>query len=95
MEAICSSESSVDTQQTTRRYIPKVGTLHVFLSFSENYFFSDPELNEPIPMDFLSHKERYEETVRKACIVYKKLQEVRKATGEINKTRYNIQYIEL
>jgi hypothetical protein len=28
MEAICSSEMSVDTQRTTRRYIPEDGTLH-------------------------------------------------------------------
>jgi hypothetical protein len=28
MEAICSSETSVDSQQTTRRYIPEDGTLH-------------------------------------------------------------------
>jgi hypothetical protein len=28
MEAICSSETSVDTQRTTRRYIPEDGTLH-------------------------------------------------------------------
>jgi hypothetical protein len=28
MEAICSSETSVDTQLTTRRYIPEDGTLH-------------------------------------------------------------------
>jgi hypothetical protein len=27
MEAICSSEASVDTQRTTRRYIPEVDTL--------------------------------------------------------------------
>jgi hypothetical protein len=27
MEAICSLETSVDTQRTTRRYIPEVGTL--------------------------------------------------------------------
>jgi hypothetical protein len=27
MEAICSSETSVDTQRTTRRYIPEDGTL--------------------------------------------------------------------
>jgi hypothetical protein len=29
METICSSETSVDTQRTTRRYVPKDGTLHV------------------------------------------------------------------
>jgi hypothetical protein len=28
MEAICSSETSVDTQRTTRHYIPQDGTLH-------------------------------------------------------------------
>jgi hypothetical protein len=28
MEAICSSETSVDTQRTTRSYIPEDGTLH-------------------------------------------------------------------
>jgi hypothetical protein len=28
MEAICSSEMSVNTQWTTRRYIPEGGTLH-------------------------------------------------------------------
>jgi hypothetical protein len=28
MEAICSSETSVDFQRTTRRYIPEDGTLH-------------------------------------------------------------------
>jgi hypothetical protein len=27
MKAICSSETSVDTQRTTRRYIPEDGTL--------------------------------------------------------------------
>jgi hypothetical protein len=28
MEAICSSETSVEFQRTTRRYIPDDGTLH-------------------------------------------------------------------
>jgi hypothetical protein len=28
MKVICSSETSVDTQQTTRRYIPEIDTLH-------------------------------------------------------------------
>jgi acyl-CoA oxidase len=56
-------------------------------SFSENYFFSDPELNDSVPIDFLSHKEKYEEAVRKACIVYKKSQEVQKVTGEMDISR--------
>jgi hypothetical protein len=29
MEAICSSETSVDTQQATWRYIPEDGTLQI------------------------------------------------------------------
>jgi hypothetical protein len=28
MVAVCSSETSADTQRTTRRYIPEDGTLH-------------------------------------------------------------------
>jgi hypothetical protein len=28
MEAMCSSETSVETQRTTRRYIPEYSTLH-------------------------------------------------------------------
>ncbi|XP_023725551.1 probable peroxisomal acyl-coenzyme A oxidase 1 isoform X2 [Cryptotermes secundus] len=56
----------------------------------EKYFLSDPELNDPVPMDFLSHKEKYEETVRKACVVYKKLKEMRKGTGSIDISRENI-----
>jgi hypothetical protein len=28
MEAICSSETSVDTKRTTRRYVPEDGTRH-------------------------------------------------------------------
>jgi hypothetical protein len=32
MEAICSSETSVDTQRTTRRYVTEDGTLHLLLN---------------------------------------------------------------
>jgi hypothetical protein len=32
MEAICSSETSVDILRNTRRYIPKYGTLHNYRS---------------------------------------------------------------
>jgi hypothetical protein len=37
MEAIYSSETSVDTQRITRRYIPDGGTLHsIFMSFVQS-----------------------------------------------------------
>jgi hypothetical protein len=42
MEAICSSETSVDFQRTTRRYIPEDRTLHVTYSqitVTVNFFF--------------------------------------------------------
>jgi hypothetical protein len=34
MEAICSPETSVTTQQTTRRHIPEDDTLHLTLMFT-------------------------------------------------------------
>ena len=64
-----------------------------FSFFSEDYFFLDPELNDPIPIDFLSHKEQYEQTVRKACIAYRKSQELQKSKGAFEKHRYSIAYI--
>lgn len=60
---------------------------------SENYFFSDPELNDPIPIDFLSHKEQYEQTVRKACIAYRKSHELQKDKEGTDIQRYSIVYI--
>jgi hypothetical protein len=53
---------------------------------------SDPELKDPVPIDFLSHKEKYEETVRKVCIVYRKSQELRKSRGGFDMYRYSIAY---
>jgi hypothetical protein len=36
MEAICFSETAVDTLRTTRRYIPEVGTFHITAVNSSN-----------------------------------------------------------
>jgi hypothetical protein len=36
MEAICSSETSVDFQRTTRRYIPEDSTLQIFYCLYKN-----------------------------------------------------------
>jgi hypothetical protein len=50
MEAICSSETSVDTQRTARRYIQEDGTLHnhrcenLKSYLDQNCFLSDPHL---------------------------------------------------
>jgi hypothetical protein len=37
MEAICSSEKSVGSQRTTRRYIPENGTLQLSFKFSKHF----------------------------------------------------------
>jgi hypothetical protein len=39
MEAICSSETSVDTERTTWRYIPEDGTLHNHRCENLKYFY--------------------------------------------------------
>jgi hypothetical protein len=58
MEDICPAETSVDSQQTTRRYIPEDSTLHnhrcenlksyMFLWYIRFFFFSEKNV--------LSHK---------------------------------------
>ena len=40
---------------------------------TENFFLSDPELKETVPMSYLSHKEKYEEAIRKSTEVFKKI----------------------
>lgn len=36
---------------------------------------SDPSLKDEVPMEYLSHKERYEHAVRKSCVLFKKVNE--------------------
>jgi acyl-CoA oxidase len=42
----------------------------------ESFFLEDPELQSKVPLEYLSHKEKYEEAVRKACIIFRKVQEL-------------------
>lgn len=42
----------------------------------EKFFLTDPELKETVPVEYLSHKERYEEAVRKSCLMFKKIKEM-------------------
>lgn len=53
----------------------------------ESKFFSDPDLKDPVPIDFLSHKEKYEETIRKTCILYRKFVELKKSEDEFSTFR--------
>lgn len=43
---------------------------------TENFFLDDPELQDEIPMSYLSHKEMYEETIRKATVVFRKIRQL-------------------
>lgn len=42
--------------------------------FVENFFLSDPDLKDPVPVSYLSHKEKYEESIRKSILISKKIQ---------------------
>lgn len=39
----------------------------------EKQFFDDPELNNNLDMSYLSHKEKYEEAIRRTTVVLKKI----------------------
>lgn len=43
---------------------------------SETFFLNDPELQDEIPLSYLSHKELYESSIRKATIIFKKIREL-------------------
>ncbi|KAK6618015.1 hypothetical protein RUM44_002457 [Polyplax serrata] len=41
----------------------------------EDWLLQDKKLQDRIPTEFLSHKEKYEEAIRKTCLLFKKLEE--------------------
>lgn len=47
--------------------------MKLYLFILENYFLSDPELEDKTPDSYLSHKEQYEGAIRKATIIFKKI----------------------
>lgn len=50
-----------------------------FLScfFLENIFLNDPELKDDLPISYMSHKELYEHSIRKAVRIAEKIREIR------------------
>ncbi|CRK95525.1 CLUMA_CG008994, isoform A [Clunio marinus] len=44
--------------------------------FLENFFLSDPELQDKVSISYLSHKEKYEEAIRKSTLVFKKIRDL-------------------
>lgn len=48
----------------------------VYLFIVEAFFLNDPELNDKTPYYFKSHTEKYEESVRKAVVICKKIKQL-------------------
>ncbi|XP_063239947.1 probable peroxisomal acyl-coenzyme A oxidase 1 [Bacillus rossius redtenbacheri] len=49
----------------------------------ERLFLSDPELMDDVPAEYLSHKEKYELGVKKACKLFKKVSQLRDQGGDV------------
>lgn len=61
-----------------------------FFFFSEHFFLEDPAFNDPIPPDYLSYKDKYENELRKATHMIRKFQEdeeVQTLVGEMEGIR--------
>jgi len=54
-------------------YVKRTIKLIFNLMISENYILSDPQLKDPIPLEYLSHADRYVAELRKACHLMTKL----------------------
>lgn len=49
---------------------------NLFFVSIENFFLNDPELQDEVPLSYLSHKEMYEATIRKATVIFRKIREM-------------------
>lgn len=50
--------------------------LKTTVNFLENYFLNDPEIQNNVDMSYLSHKEKYEEAIRRTTVVMKKIKKL-------------------
>lgn len=55
------------------KLLQKTGTSGFSL---ENYFLNDPEIQNDVDMSYLSHKEKYEEAIRRVTVVMKKIKKL-------------------
>lgn len=47
--------------------------LNQSITHTESYILNDPELQDKVPTSYLSHKEVYENSIRKVAILLRKL----------------------
>lgn len=57
------------------------------MSVTEATFLEDPELQDTVPVVYHSHVERYEDAVRKACALQRKMAAFRSGGEEASKYR--------
>lgn len=57
--------------------------------FAEKLFLEDPELKDDLPLSYMSHREIYENSVRKAVLIAKKLRDLRDI-GELSVDTYTL-----
>lgn len=50
---------------------------HLCFRFLEKLLLQDPELKDDLPISYMSHKELYEHSVRKAALIGQKIRELR------------------
>lgn len=48
----------------------------LLLSIVEDFFLNDPELQDKTPYFFKSHTEKYEDSIRKAVVICKKIKQL-------------------
>ncbi|KAF2885800.1 hypothetical protein ILUMI_20383 [Ignelater luminosus] len=44
----------------------------------ESFFLDDPMLKYTVPLEYLSHKEKYEEAIKKTCVIFRKVQQLQR-----------------
>ena len=64
--------------------------IYLIITFSENWILSDPDLKDPIPLEYLSHADRYVAELRKACNLMTKLRNSAPLQDKIQKYIKNI-----
>ena len=54
----------------------KIILMLILIIFPENFFLNDPEMQSNFPTCYMSHKELYEDALRRTAITLRKLQEL-------------------
>lgn len=58
---------------------------------TENYILSDPDLKSDVDASYLSHKEKYEEAIRRVVVILKRIEKLQSEGHNIEDVhKYNI-----